>query len=123
MTIDFTRVCTGAGRSIALALVTLLLAACGHAPNPDQGDGVATLKWQAPTEYENGDPLTDLAAYVILYGRSPEDLRYWRRVEDASQTSTVITGLGKGEWFFTILAVDGRGIASSQAALVSKVIQ
>ena len=111
--------------TVVLVVGTLLLAACAQAPlapNPDAGIGVATLKWQPPTTYENGEPLKDLAAYVVLYGRSPDDFRYAKQIEDAKQTSLVLSGLGTGPWYFTILAVNSHGQVSPQADVVSKVI-
>lgn len=108
---------------LIVCLLSMALVACGGRPNPDEGTGVATLKWQAPTTYEDGKPLTNLEAYMVLYGRSPDDLRYWKRIEDKSQTSFVVTGLGKGAWYFSIVAVDSEGRASAPSDVVSKVIQ
>jgi hypothetical protein len=91
--------------------------------NPDAGTGVATLSWQAPTKDANGEPLTDLQAYMVLYGRSPDDLKYWKRIVDKSQTSFVVTGLGKGVWYFSIVAINSHGGASAPSQVVSKEIQ
>jgi hypothetical protein len=108
-----------------LILCGMLLVACGDdtvAPNADKGEGVATLKWQPPTLNENGEPLTDLAAYHVLYGRSENDLRYSMRINDPSQSTVVVNGLGNGKWYFSIVAVNEHGKASKPSNVVTKVI-
>jgi Fibronectin type III domain len=108
-----------------LILCGMLLVACAHeavAPNADRGDGVVTLKWQPPTLNENGEPLTDLVAYHVLYGRTEDDLRYSVRINDPSQSSVIVNGLGSGKWYFSIVAVNEQGKASKPSNVVSKVI-
>lgn len=112
-------------RCVVVALLGMLLVACAQAPlapSVDQGIGVATLTWKPPTTNENGEPLTDLAAYVVLYGRSPDDFRYTKHIDDKSQTSLILSGLGTGAWYFTIIAVNAQGQASPHAEVVSKVV-
>lgn len=113
-------------RMLVPALLSLLSIACGGdkpAAKADAGDGVATLSWQAPTKDANGAPLTDLQAYMVLYGRSPDDLKYWKRIEDKSKTSFVVTGLGTGVWYFSVVAVNSKGLASAPSEVVSKDVQ
>lgn len=102
------------------------LGACHNdalSPRSDQGDGTATLSWQPPTKNENGEPLTDLVSYHILYGRSADDLRYSIRIADPKQTSTVINGLGRGKWFFAIIAVNAAGQSSKPSNIETKEFQ
>lgn len=114
-------------RILVPVLLSLLSIACSGdkppATDADAGDGVATLSWQAPTKDADGEPLTDLQAYMVLYGRSPDDLRYWKRIEDKSQTTFVVTGLGKGVWYFSVVAVNSKGRASAPSEVVSKNVQ
>lgn len=112
-------------RNVLLCCCSLLLIACGatpRVPSADEGDGVATLTWQPPTKDQKGEPLTDLAAYAILYGRGPENLGYSKRIDDPAQTSIVLTGLGKGAWYFTIIAINVDGKESPPSDVVSKII-
>ncbi len=114
-------------RAFTPALLALLSVACsqqrGAAPNPDIGEGAAKLSWHPPTENQDGEPLTDLHAYMVLYGRSPDDLKYWKRIEDPAPTSFVVTGLGKGVWYFSVVAVNSEGRASEPSAVVSKEVR
>lgn len=112
-------------RNVLLCCCALLLSACGtspRVPSADEGDGVVTLTWEPPTHDEKGEPLTNLASYAILYGRSPDAFGYLKRVDDPSQTSVALTGLGKGVWYFRVIAVNSDGKESSPSDVVSKVI-
>jgi hypothetical protein len=111
---------------VALVVSLLLLTACGDdavAPSKDAGTGVATLKWDPPTRDEIGEPLTDLVAYHILYGRTADDLRYSIRIDDPAQNSATITGLGRGQWFFAIVAVNSAGRPSKRSNVASKEVR
>ncbi len=82
----------------------------------------ASLAWSAPTQNEDGSPLTDLAGYRIHYGTSASDLN--RRIEIGSPatTSQVVQNLTPGTWFFAISAYTHKGAESSRSGVVSKVI-
>jgi hypothetical protein len=82
----------------------------------------ASLSWSAPTQNEDGSPLTDLAGYRIYYGTSASNLN--RRVEfgNPAMTSTVVQSLTQGTWFFAISAYTHNGAESSRSRVVSKII-
>ena len=82
----------------------------------------ASLSWSAPTENEDGSPLTDLAGYRIHYGTSPSDLSKRVDVGNPATTSTVVQNLTPGTWFFAISAYTQTGAESSHSQVVSKVI-
>ncbi len=104
---------TSSVRMLVPVLLSLLSVACSGdkppAADQDAGDGSSHSRGSAPTTDASGEPLTDLQAYMVLYGRSPDDLKYWKRIEDRSKTSIVVTGLGKGVWYFSVVATVQQG--------------
>ena len=84
------------------------------------GTGTAELAWQIPTENTNGTPLTDLAGYTIVYGRSPGSMNRWVQLPDIGTTSYVVKGLGEGTWYFAILSYTLSGADSALSNIASK---
>lgn len=82
----------------------------------------ASLSWTAPTQNEDGTPLTDLAGYRIYYGTSASDLNQRVEVGNPTTTRTVVQSLAPGTWFFAISAFTQTGVESSRSQVVSKVI-
>ena len=82
----------------------------------------AALSWSAPTQNEDGSPLTDLAGYRIHYGTSASGLSKRIEVGNPATTSTVVQNLAPGTWFFAISAYTLNGAESSRSQVVSKVI-
>ena len=82
----------------------------------------AALSWSAPTQNEDGSPLTDLAGYRIHYGTSASGLSKRIEVGNPATTSTVVRSLTPGTWFFSISAYTHKGAESSRSGVVSKVI-
>jgi Putative Ig domain len=82
----------------------------------------ASLSWSAPTQNEDGSPLTDLAGYRIHYGTSASDLNQRIEIDNPATTSKVVQSLTPGTWFFAISAYTHDGAESSRSAVVSKVI-
>ena len=76
------------------------------------GSGSAVLNWVPPTQRVDGTPLTNLAAYRIYYGASPEALNDVIRVDNIGLTSYVVENLGAGTWYCAVSAVDAAGIES-----------
>jgi Putative Ig domain len=86
------------------------------------GSASASLSWSAPTQNEDGSPLTNLAGYRVHYGTSASDLDQRIDVGNPATTSTVVQNLTPGTWFFAISAYTHDGAESSRSAVVSKVI-
>ena len=82
----------------------------------------AALSWSAPTQNEDGSPLTDLAGYRIHYGTSASDLGKRIEVGNPATTSTVVQSLTPGTWFFSISAYTQTGVESSRSQVASKAI-
>ncbi len=70
-----------------------------------------TLTWTAPTQNEDGTPLTDLAGYNIYYGCSASgDYPQTLSVPDPNATSVVVTGLPNAtECYFVATAYNVPG--------------
>jgi len=84
--------------------------------------GIATLEWIAPTTNVDGTPLTDLAGYVIVYGRAASALSQAVSISDAAIKSHVVGGLSTGTWYFAVKAINQSGRESPISSVSSKVI-
>ena len=84
--------------------------------------GSAKLSWRAPTQNEDGTPLTDLAGYVVRYSKNPGNLDQNVTVSSSSVTTIVIDNLPEGTWFFTVSSVNAGGVESAPTVTVSKII-
>jgi len=99
------------------------LVSCG---SEGGGGGTATLRWGAPTSYENGSPLnpkSDIAIYMIYYGTSTQN--YSQAILVANPGETTIThklNLSSGTYYFAVRAIDTRGRESNFSEEVSKTI-
>ena len=87
---------------------------------PQPVAGSATLRWQAPTETSDGQPLTDLAGYRVYYGLASFKLDRWVTISDPGNTTAVISGLSAGTWYFAVTAFTRQGVESSMSSVVSK---
>ena len=79
-----------------------------------------TWSWEAPTEREDGTPLTDLSGYKILYGRMSETYDYEIEIENPGIVSYVVEDLASGTWYFVARAYDSSGLESEFSNEVSK---
>lgn len=84
--------------------------------------GSATLSWAAPTQRDDGSPLTNLAGYRIRYGTSPGNYVNQVQISNPGVTSCVIENLAPGTYYFVATAYDSSGAESEYSAVVSKTI-
>ena len=82
----------------------------------------ATLSWEAPTENEDGSPLTDLAGFKIYYGNSPDALNQAVSIAGSTTLTYTVASLTQGIWYFAIAALSASGTESAQSATVSKTV-
>lgn len=82
----------------------------------------AALAWSAPTQNQDGSPLTNLAGYRVHYGNSASNLSRRITIDDPTATSTVVQTLTPGTWYFAISAYTHVGAESSISNVVSKAI-
>lgn len=84
--------------------------------------GVAELVWEAPAANVDGTPLTDLAGYVIRYGRNAGALDQSIRIPNPGTTMYVVEQLSEGTWYFSLSAINGAGDESRPTGYVSATI-
>ncbi len=84
--------------------------------------GAADLSWVAPTQNDDGSPLTNLAGFKVRYGKTVDFLTEVLVVPGPSVTTARVEGLGSGTWYFTVAAYTDVGMESDQTAPVSKTI-
>jgi hypothetical protein len=81
--------------------------------------GQAILSWEAPTTYENGTPLTDLAGYKIYYGTTTGN--YTQNIDVGNVTTYTFSNLINGStYFFVATAYNTARIESNYTNEVSK---
>jgi hypothetical protein len=88
----------------------------------DVGTGVATLSWTPPTQNSDGSALTNLAGYLITYGRSASALDRSISLSNSSLSTFVVENLSSGTWYFAISAVNSAGVSSAATNIASKTI-
>jgi len=81
--------------------------------------GSATIDWVPPTANTNGSKLTDLAGIRIYYGTSAANLSQMVQVTGSAQTSTTISNLAAGTWYFAGVAYTSAGTQSAMSQVVS----
>lgn len=78
----------------------------------DTALGSVSLDWQAPTQNEDGTPLTDLAGYKIYYGKASGAYDNEVNINNPGQTTHVVDNLLPDTYFFTATAYNAAGIES-----------
>lgn len=86
------------------------------------GDGSATVSWFPPTQNTDGTALTNLAGYLIHYGRAAENLTGKVKITNPSVSRYLLGNLTAGQWHFAVSAVNSRGVESSLSEIASKTI-
>ena len=90
--------------------------------NPPPTSSTAELTWTAPTQNEDGTPLTNLAGYKVRYGQTPGALTEVRDIANPATTSVTVEGLSTGTWHFTVASYTNAGVESAPTGAVSKTI-
>ena len=106
----------GKGGSASLATFSLVVNAA-----PSTG-GSATVSWTAPTVNIDGSPLTDLAGFTVTYGTSPTSMSQSAKVAGAGATSTTVSGLASGTWYFSVASYTNIGDQSIPSTPATAVI-
>ena len=125
---------TGKSRAgIAAVAFAALLTGCGGSGGGSssaddstvQGQTVS-LSWQAPGQRINGEQISlyDIDAYIVRYGRDPDNLDQQAIVYGCASPQCVydIKGLGSGTWYFAVQTKDVNGLISLPSAPVSRTI-
>lgn len=78
--------------------------------------------WGAPTLNTDGSALTDVSGYRVYYGTSPSALNQSVFVAGSTSSSTVISGLAPGTYYFAVAAVNTAGTASDPSNAASRTV-
>jgi hypothetical protein len=86
------------------------------------GGGSAKVSWTAPTTNTDSSALTNLSGFKVLFGNSASALSQSKSISDPTATSTTITALGSGTWYFAVRAVNASNVESANSTVTSKAI-
>jgi hypothetical protein len=73
-----------------------------------------TVSWIAPTENEDGTPLTDLAGYRIYYGTSSGNYSETIAIDSAGVTSYMIENLTSGTYYLVMTSINSQDMESKE---------
>jgi len=100
-------------------IVCSILLSCGGDDSANQGPiefpngmGSATLSWTAPTQNDDGLPLTDLAGYKFLWGTTPGVYPNSVTINNPGITIYVIDNLSPGTYQFVAIVFNAEGVES-----------
>lgn len=82
----------------------------------------AALDWTPPTENTDGTVLTNLAGYIVRYGKSASSLTDSIKLQNPGLTSYVVDNLTSGTWYFAVSSYSATGVESSQSGVISTTI-
>lgn len=88
----------------------------------DVGAGAATLSWTPPSANTDGSVLSNLSGYVVLYGRTADNLSQTIQINNASISTYVVDSLATGTWYFAVVAVNSQGTWSPLSNVTSKTV-
>ena len=81
-----------------------------------------SLSWEAPTQNNDGSPITNLAGYKIHYGTSSDSYTETVALSNAGLTRYVIDNLKSGTYYFAITAYNAQGIESSLSGEIATMV-
>lgn len=102
-------------RNLSVLLLSLHVVACGSGSNSGQSaDRITNISWVAPTEREDGTPisLSEIAGYRVYYG--PTSGGYTGRFDilDSSANETGVSDLPPGRYYIAVTTLDTYGLES-----------
>lgn len=84
--------------------------------------GSATLSWTAPTTNTDGTPLSDLIAYKIYYGTTPNQWSNQVYIDNPSITTYVVDNLSPNTYYFSATSINSMGVESAFSNMASKTV-
>ena len=85
--------------------------------------GSVTLNWTAPTQNEDGTPLTDLDGYRIYWGTTPGNYPNFVTIDNESVTTYVLDNLTSGTYEFVLTSFNTSDVESGYSAPATRVVQ
>lgn len=89
---------------------------------PNNTSGAATVNLTPPTQNTDGSALTDLGGMTVYYGSSPSSLTQQVQLPSPA-TSSTISNLASGTWYFGATAYTTTGLESAMTPVVSFTVQ
>jgi len=80
------------------------------------------LTWTPPTEYEDGTPLSDLAAYKIYYGQFEGNYPSQISIDNPGLTSHMVENLPPNTYFFVATSINSTGFESEFSNVVTRTV-
>jgi len=84
--------------------------------------GSATLSWTAPTQNNDGSPLTDLAGYKIYYGTNQGNYSTTIQIDNPGIATYVVENLTPTTYYFVATAFNASGVESAFSGEAIKVV-
>lgn len=84
--------------------------------------GSVTLNWTAPTENDDGSPLTDLAGYKVYWGTSSGNYSNSVTINNPSVTTYIVENLSPGTYEFVATSLNSSGVESIYSGSVTEVV-
>lgn len=85
--------------------------------------GSVTLSWSAPTQNEDGTPLTDLDGYRIYWGTTPGSYPSSVTIDNESVTTYVVDNLAPGTYEFVATSFNTSGVESGYSSPATRTVQ
>lgn len=86
------------------------------------GTGSVTLSWAAPTQNEDGTPLTDLAGYKLYWGTTLGNYPNSVTIDNPGVTTYVVENLASGTYVFVATAFNNSGFESRFSNTTTKTV-
>ena len=84
--------------------------------------GSVTLSWTAPTENEDGSPLTDLDGYRLYWGKASGNYPDSITINNESITTYVVENIPSGTYEFVATSFNTSGVESRYSNPATKVV-
>ncbi|HEU4618314.1 MAG TPA: putative Ig domain-containing protein [Gammaproteobacteria bacterium] len=85
----------------------------------DVAPGSVELSWQAPTENEDGSPLTDLAGYKIYWGTAPGEYPNSVTIDNPGVLTYLVQNLASATYYFVATAFNSDGAESQPSEMAT----
>jgi len=85
----------------------------------DVAAGAVQLSWQAPTENEDGTPLTDLAGYKLYWGTTAGQYPSSVTIDNPGVLSYVLENLAPNTYYFVATAFNAAGAESAPSEMAT----
>jgi hypothetical protein len=85
----------------------------------DVAPGSVELSWQAPTENEDGSPLTDLAGYKVYWGTTPGEYPNSITIDNPGVMTYLVDNLAANTYYFVATAFNTDGTESAPSDMAT----